>query len=135
MPDWQERITRETEPAIRAEHDARYRLAPPPLPAAPAGCGPGCGHRIAPPAAPSRLAAPLAAAAPVWCDRGCGTGIAAAAALDGFTGRAVLVDIDQDVARGAAAELGLSEATPIGADLATAEGVQRALGELPDGAV
>src|SRR4051794_8801295 len=106
MPDWQERITRETEPAIRAEHDARYRLAP-----------------------------PLVAAAPVWCDLGCGNGIAAAAALDGFAGRAVLVDVDEDVARGAAAELGLSEATPIGADLATPEGVQRALGPLPDGAV
>ena len=26
MSDWQERITRETAPAIRAEHELRYRL-------------------------------------------------------------------------------------------------------------
>jgi SAM-dependent methyltransferase len=107
MPDWQERITRETEPAIRAEHDARYKLA-----------------------------APLIATAGQWCDLGCGTGIAAAAALDGrFDGRAILVDLDEDVARGAASELGLRDATSIGADLATPEGVSRALGELGDGAV
>ena len=90
MPDWQERITRETEPAIRAEHDARYRLA-----------------------------APLVAGAPEWCDLGCGTGIAAAGAIDGFRGRAVLVDVGEDVARGAARELGIADATPVAADLAT----------------
>src|SRR4051795_7959447 len=107
MPDWQERITRETEPAIRAEHDTRYRLA-----------------------------APLIAAAPQWCDLGCGNGIAAAAALNGaFEGRAVLVDLDAEVAQRAASELGLREATPVGADLATPEGVSTALGELAEGAV
>src|SRR4051794_19566092 len=107
MPDWQERITRETEPAIRAEHDARYKLA-----------------------------APLIRAAPEWCDLGCGTGIAAAAALDGgFEGRAILVDVDEEVARGAATELDVREATTLAADLATPEGVAAALGELHDGAV
>src|SRR4051794_24236315 len=109
MPDWQERITRETEPAIRAEHDARYRLA-----------------------------APLIASAELWCDLGCGTGLAAAAALQahgGFGGRAVLVDLDEEVARGAAGELGVEDAVVIGADLATPEGVARVTEHLGDGAV
>ncbi len=29
MPDWQERITRDTKPAIRVEHDLRYAVAAP----------------------------------------------------------------------------------------------------------
>ena len=29
MPDWQERITKETAPAIRVEHDVRYAAAAP----------------------------------------------------------------------------------------------------------
>src|SRR4051795_13763525 len=109
MPDWQERITRETEPAIRAEHDARYRLA-----------------------------APLIATAVQWCDLGCGTGIAAAAALDEHGARpakAVLVDVDEQVAGDAAAEVGLEKAQAIGADLATPEGFERVLKELETGAV
>jgi SAM-dependent methyltransferase len=109
VPDWQERITRETEPAIRAEHDARYRLA-----------------------------APLIASSGLWCDLGCGTGIAAAAALQqhgGLKGRAVLVDLDEDVARGAAAELGADDAVVLGADLSTPDGVARVAEHLGDGAV
>src|SRR4051794_2055584 len=109
MPDWQERITRETEPAIRAEHDARYRLA-----------------------------APLIASSELWCDLGCGTGIAAAAALEhhgGLKGRAVLVDLDDEVARGAAAELGAGDAVVFGADLSTPDGVARVAEHLGDGAV
>lgn len=109
MPDWQERITRETEPAIRAEHDARYRLA-----------------------------APLIAGADLWCDLGCGTGIAAAAALQplgGFSGRAVLVDLDEDVARGAAEELGVHDPVVFAADLSTDNGVARVSEHLADGAV
>jgi SAM-dependent methyltransferase len=47
MPDWQERITRETPPQIRLEHVVRYAAA-----------------------------APLIAGA-AWCDLGCGTGLAA----------------------------------------------------------
>jgi SAM-dependent methyltransferase len=109
VPDWQERITRETEPAIRAEHDARYRLA-----------------------------APLIARSELWCDLGCGTGIAAAAALEaqgGFSGRAVLVDLDEDVARGAAGELGVDDPVVFAADLSTPEGVARVAEHLGDGAV
>src|SRR4051812_38994205 len=109
MPDWQERITRETEPAIRAEHDARYRLV-----------------------------APLMASAPQWCDLGCGTGIAAAAALaeqGGKPGKAVLVDVDEQVARDAADEIGVADAQAVAADLATPEGVERVLDELHAGAV
>jgi SAM-dependent methyltransferase len=107
MPTWQERATHETEPAIRAEHGARYRLA-----------------------------APLIAAADAWADLGCGTGVAAAAALDGaFKGRAILVDIEEDVVQGAAGELGLKDAQAIKADLADAQDVARVLGEIPDGAV
>lgn len=78
MPDWQERITRETAPAIRVEHDLRYRLA-----------------------------APLIIGAGTWCDLGCGNGIAAADALaDSFRGRAILVDVDEEVVGGAERELG-----------------------------
>ena len=109
MPDWQERITHETEPAIRAEHDARYRVA-----------------------------APLIASAEVWCDLGCGTGIAAAAALrplGGFSRRAVLVDLDEGLARGAAAELGVQDAVVFAADLSTDDGVARVSEHLADGAV
>src|SRR5262245_61961414 len=47
MPDWQERITRETPPQIRLEHVVRYAAA-----------------------------APLIVGA-AWCDLGCGTGLAA----------------------------------------------------------
>jgi 2-polyprenyl-3-methyl-5-hydroxy-6-metoxy-1,4-benzoquinol methylase len=109
VPDWQERIHRHTEPAIRVEHDARYRLA-----------------------------APLIASAGLWCDLGCGHGIAAAAALrahDGFSGRAVLVDLEEDTARLAAEELGAADAIVIGTDLATPEGVARVTEHLGDGSV
>jgi hypothetical protein len=51
MIDWQERITRETPPAVRVEHDTRYRIA-----------------------------AALIAESAVWCDLGCGNGVAAGAA-------------------------------------------------------
>src|SRR5436190_1252429 len=54
MTDWQERITRQTPPAIRVEHYARYRLV-----------------------------APLVGRSETWCDLGCGNGLAATAGLDG----------------------------------------------------
>lgn len=89
MPDWQERITRETAPAIRAEHDLRYRLV-----------------------------APLVADSAVWADLGCGTGLAAAAALAGQRpSHAILVDLETDVVAGAAAELGVDGARQIAGDL------------------
>src|SRR5438270_739156 len=54
MPEWQERITVETEPALRVEHELRYQLA---------------GRAIA--------------QARTWCDLGCGNGVAAQTSLQG----------------------------------------------------
>jgi SAM-dependent methyltransferase len=77
MPTWQERITHDTEPAIRVEHDLRYRYA-----------------------------GPAIAGAKLWCDVGCGNGIAAAAARpDGFKGKILLVDVDADALAAAAGEV------------------------------
>ena len=69
MSDWQERITYETAPAIRAEHELRYRAA-----------------------------APLILRGGPWADLGCGNGLAADAALGGRAAgaRAVLVDVEQE---------------------------------------
>jgi hypothetical protein len=89
MSDWQERITRETAPAIRAEHELRYRIA-----------------------------APLIATVAVWADLGCGNGLAAAAALDNSRpAGAVLVDVEEAVVAGAAQELDLPQARRIAGDL------------------
>lgn len=89
MSDWQERITRETEPAIRAEHDLRYAVA-----------------------------APLIVASQSWCDLGCGTGFAAGQALDGaFAGRAVLTDRDESAVTQARATVTANEVEGIVADL------------------
>jgi hypothetical protein len=89
MSDWQERITRETAPAIRGEHELRYRLL-----------------------------APLIARAAVWADLGCGTGLAAAAAIgDARPPRAVLVDLEADAVAGAAGELAIAETSQIAGDL------------------
>src|SRR2546423_4742044 len=69
MPDWEERITVETEPALRVEHELRYRLAK-----------------------------PVIAQAKTWCDLGCGNGVAAADALgEALPERVVLVDRDEAV--------------------------------------
>jgi SAM-dependent methyltransferase len=106
--DWQERITRETPPAIRVEHDLRYALA-----------------------------APLVQGAPAWLDLGCGAGVAAADALAGEgAGRAVLVDADGDAAAEAARAVPAGEAVPLVADLSEDEGlaaVREALGDARDG--
>ncbi len=97
MSDWQERITHETAPAIRAEHELRYRLA-----------------------------APLILEAGRWADLGCGNGVAAAAALgEARPAHAVLVDIDQRAAAVAARELGLPEASALAADLTDPADLQR----------
>jgi hypothetical protein len=89
MPDWQERITRETRPELRAEHALRYGLA-----------------------------APIVTASPTWCDLGCGNGVAAADAVGGaFTGRAILVDVEQQAAEAAARELGSDDVEALVADL------------------
>jgi SAM-dependent methyltransferase len=89
MSDWQERITHETAPAIRAEHDLRYRAA-----------------------------APLILASGSWADLGCGNGIAAADALgSGRPQHAVLADLDSRAVEQAAAELELPGAARLAADL------------------
>lgn len=94
MSDWQERITRETAPAIRVEHELRYRVA-----------------------------APLILACETWADLGCGNGLAAAAALgDRRPRRAVLVDLDAHAVACAKAELELPHAITVCGDL-TDEGV------------
>jgi SAM-dependent methyltransferase len=106
MADWQERITRDTKPSIRVEHDLRYAVA-----------------------------APLVLAAPTWVDLGCGAGVAAADALgEAQLGRVVLVDADADALDQAARDLRTRDTARVQADLATDEGVaavRGALGETP----
>ena len=97
MADWQERITRDTQPALRVEHALRYRLA-----------------------------APLVLGGKTWADLGCGNGVAAADALgDEFDGRAILVDVDEGATQAAARELGVDDAGAIVADLNEASDVER----------
>jgi Methyltransferase domain len=96
-PNWQERITRDTNPAIRIEHDVRYRLA-----------------------------VPVIRESAVWCDLGCGNGIAAATALGGpFGGRAVLVDVAEDALRQAEREIQAQGTVTLVADLAAEDDVRR----------
>jgi SAM-dependent methyltransferase len=92
MSDWQERITRDTAPAIRVEHELRYRLA-----------------------------APLVCTSEVWADLGCGNGLAAAAAFGtGRPAHSVLVDLHADAVARAAAELEIDDATCLCGDLTDA---------------
>jgi hypothetical protein len=96
-PDWEERISRDTSPAIRIEHETRYRMA-----------------------------VPVIRDAPVWCDLGCGNGIAAAAALgEPFAGRAVLVDVAEDALRQAEREIEAARTVIVVADLTAEAGLQR----------
>jgi hypothetical protein len=98
MPEWQERLTRDTKPSIRAEHDLRYAAA-----------------------------AALIASAPVWVDLGCGAGVAAADALGAsFSGHAVLVDAAQGALDEAVATIQAGSITPLRADLADEADVARA---------
>jgi SAM-dependent methyltransferase len=95
MADWQERITRDTKPSIRVEHDLRYAVA-----------------------------APLVQSAPTWVDLGCGAGVAAADALgEAPLGRVVLVDADADALDQAGRDLRARDTARVQADLATDEGV------------
>jgi methyltransferase family protein len=104
MTDWQERITRQTPPAIRVEHYARYRLA-----------------------------ARLVGESETWCDLGCGNGLAAAAGLEGARpGRAVLVDFDENAAAEAARQVG-GEVTSLVADLTRPDDLDRVTSALLDG--
>jgi SAM-dependent methyltransferase len=108
MPEWQERITRDTHPAIRIEHELRYAVA-----------------------------APLIRQSPVWLDLGCGAGVGAAAALQGEgPPRAVLADASAEALEQAAREVPAGEAIPVQADLDTVQGLQavrRALVDLRGG--
>jgi hypothetical protein len=95
VPDWQERITRDTEPAIRVEHQLRYALA-----------------------------APLVHASALWCDLGCGTGVGAAKGLGGkLPGRTLLVDVAVDALEQARRELPGENVSTMQSDLSTEEGV------------
>lgn len=97
MPDWEERITRETAPEIRVEHQLRYELA-----------------------------AGAVEHAPLWCDLGCGNGVAAAAALRGrLPQAAVLVDVDGDALERACREVGIDGATGVQADLSAPADLER----------
>lgn len=97
MPDWQERITRETAPAIRVEHELRYAAA-----------------------------APLIHAGAAWCDLGCGTGLAAAAGLGRpYEGAALLVDADEGTLAQAQDAVQARELATLAADLADPEAVAR----------
>jgi SAM-dependent methyltransferase len=97
MPEWQERLTRDTKPSIRAEHDLRYAAA-----------------------------APVIASAPTWVDLGCGAGVAAADALgDRFSGHAVLVDAADEALEEARATIRAGTITTERADLADEPSVAR----------
>jgi SAM-dependent methyltransferase len=106
--EWQERITGETPPSIRIEHELRYAMA-----------------------------APIIRSGGVWLDLGCGAGVAAAAALRGEgPERAVLVDASADALSEAVRDVPAGEAIPLTADLASDEGlaaVRAALGDARGG--
>ncbi len=110
MAVWQERITRDTKPSIRAEHGLRYAAA-----------------------------APIVTRARSWVDLGCGAGVAAQDALGTESlPRVLLVDVDADALHGAGRELQARELQRIQADLSTDEGLARvreALGDPGDAAI
>jgi 2-polyprenyl-3-methyl-5-hydroxy-6-metoxy-1,4-benzoquinol methylase len=94
VPDWQERIARDTPPQIRLEHVVRYAAA-----------------------------APIVARS-YWCDLGCGTGLAAAEAFRSAPpARALLVDIDGAAAEEAAARFPQTQTTRVALDLSRDDGV------------
>src|SRR3954454_4619637 len=98
MPDWQERITRDSGPSLRVEHELRYGLA-----------------------------APLIRGAALWCDLGCGNGVAAARITETEPPQhALLVDVDPVALETASRELAGLEPQTLHADLATPEGVEQA---------
>jgi SAM-dependent methyltransferase len=95
--DWEERITRDTSPAIRIEHRVRYAIA-----------------------------APIVAAAPVWADLGCGNGIAAREALgDRLPEGVLLVDNSEEALAQAPRELDTKALTTLQADLTSSEDLDR----------
>jgi len=106
MADWQERITRDTKPSIRVEHDLRYAAA-----------------------------APIVRGAASWADLGCGSGVAAADALGADSlGRVVLVDADHEALDQAGRDLQAREVVRVHADLARDTGVAEVRSALDAGA-
>ena len=104
--DWQERISRETNAAIRIEHETALFD--------------GRGSAIR--------------AAPLWCDLGCGNGIAAAEAAGGpFAGRAVLVDLAEDALRQAEREFEAESVTTHGGRSGSEEDLGRVRDALLEG--
>jgi SAM-dependent methyltransferase len=100
--DWEERITRDTNPAIRVEHRVRYAMA-----------------------------APLVVEASVWADLGCGNGIAAGEALGGrLPDRVLLVDNSEDALAQAPRELEAKVHTTLQADLTSSGDLERIRQEL-----
>jgi methyltransferase family protein len=97
MPDWQERITRESEPELRVEHELRYELA-----------------------------APLIRGAALWCDLGCGNGVAAARVVASEPPRrSLLVDVDPRAVEVASTEVAAEGVATLVADLASADDLAR----------
>jgi SAM-dependent methyltransferase len=97
MSDWQERITQDTAPAIRAEHELRYRIA-----------------------------APLIVTSGTWADLGCGNGLAAAAALDARRPRRmVLIDLEPETVAEAARQLEAPPDSGLAADLTDPSDLER----------
>jgi SAM-dependent methyltransferase len=101
-PAWEERITRDTHPAVRVEHEVRYRVA-----------------------------AALIAESPVWGDLGCGNGIAAREALgERLPERVLLVDNSEDALAQAPRELNASGVSTLRADLTSPDDLDRIRREL-----
>jgi hypothetical protein len=95
--DWQERITRDTNPAIRVEHRVRYAMA-----------------------------APIVAEAEVWADLGCGNGIAAREAFgDRLPERILLADNSAEALAQAPRELEVEGASTLQADLTSSDDLDR----------
>lgn len=106
MPDWQERITRETAPAIRVEHELRYAAA-----------------------------APIVHTSAAWADLGCGTGLAAAAGLaTAYDGCALLVDVDESAVEQARSSVEASTLVGLAADLADPSDLARVRTQLLEAA-
>jgi hypothetical protein len=96
MSEWEQRVTRDTSPARRLEHELRYSLASPLL------------HEVT-----------------VWVDLGCGTGVAAADGLgSSIPRRTILVDSATEPLEQAARELAALKPTIVLADLERTEGVE-----------
>jgi hypothetical protein len=106
MPDWQERITRQTDPAARAEHLLRYAAVE-----------------------------PLLAGSVAWCDLGAGNA-PPAVPRPAFAGRLIVVGADRDAAAQARQRADGEDVVEVVADLAKREDIQRvseALRDAPQG--